>query len=262
MEKLTIKKIDHSNLENESISFYKCLKSWLDTPDHKKIEWAKKNEDLKVYVASCDGKDVGFVQVVPIETSHVTGQNMHFIQCSLVSMFEDYVGNYQRKGIGRKLLQFVIDDLNQEPKDAIVVTSMAYFGEEVALFFEDLGFERIDKKAFQSFDEIEYEYLLWMPFQNVEAPKFIEESKDLDFEENKLVVFSNGWCRSCNVLANLAIEISEEYGIEVIEVSTLDRDKYLKYGIMDGIYFNNKKIEYDGSDYETKLRKVMGKADD
>lgn len=251
---MIIKKINPLEESKESNLFYKCLKSWVKDPDLTKKDWARTVEELKVYVALAGDKQVGFMQVVPIEKSHVSGANMHFIQCMLISPFENGPGNRQKQGIGEKLLNFVIEDLQTEPKDAIVATSMAYFGEEVTRWFEKRGFERIDRKPFVSFEEIEYETILWIPYADVEKPKFIEQVKEPDFNKNSLVIFSNGWCRSCNSLANLARRVAKEYGLEIIEISTLNRENYLEYGIMDGIYFNNQPVSYDGNDYETNLR--------
>jgi len=96
--------------EQESL-FHVCLEDWSDeireAGDHKKAWCAKmKEKGLRVKLArDAEGQIGGMIQYVPIEHSLAEGRDLHFINCIWVHGYPQGRGNFQKRGMGRALLQ-------------------------------------------------------------------------------------------------------------------------------------------------------------
>jgi len=91
--------------------FCLCLEDWSDemkeAGDHKKVWYEKmKGMGLRVKLAIDDsGNAGGMIQYVPIEESFIEGNDLYFITCIWVHGYKKGRGNFQKKGMGKALLQ-------------------------------------------------------------------------------------------------------------------------------------------------------------
>ena len=231
-------------------AFLKCLKVWAERDTSRKEKWlSEMSGKAKIFVAIDDEQNVvGMIQIIPIEYSNCTGKNMAFIQCLLVNFYDEAFGNKQKKGYGKALLDRAIEYSKEINADAIVAWGTEYNGLETAEWYKKRGFEQLEK--------LSYTALLWMPFGDVEKPRFVER-KQVPIGECKVVVsvFNNGWCTSRNTLCETARAVALEYPqVTLNEYDTFDRDTFLEYGIMEGIFINDEEIYYDGNPFEEDMK--------
>src|SRR3989304_4971376 len=103
--------------EEHKQTYFFCLEEWSDemkeAGDHKE-KWFERMKDkgLRVKIVVENGKVCGMIQYLPIEHSIVEGKDLYFIYCIWVHGYKNKgVGNYQKKGIGKALLQAAEDDV-------------------------------------------------------------------------------------------------------------------------------------------------------
>ncbi|HYE81984.1 MAG TPA: GNAT family N-acetyltransferase [Clostridia bacterium] len=236
----------------ECNAFLKCLKVWSDSYNTRKEKWMDFiGDDLNVIMKKEDDNYVGMIQYVPIEYSIAEGKNMYFIHCIWVNGYNEAFGPKQRKGYGTELLQKAIEDVRSRGADAIVAWTYKDDDWLPASWYERQDFELIDT-------ELYYE-LLWMPFKDAEPPRLFRRKPFPQFEKPTVSLFVNGWCPSCNKLHDIALGIAGEYGdkIDIVEYDTTDREVFLKYGIMDGIFVNDKEIIFLGKPIDDEMRAAI-----
>lgn len=240
------------NNDAECNAFFKCLKVWNDSYNDRKVKWMNFiGDDLNVIMKKEANDYVGMIQYVPIEYGFAEGKNMYIIQCIWVNGYDEAFGPKQRKGYGTELLQKAIEDIQSKGADAVVAWTYKNDDWLPASWYEKQGFKLIDTEFY-------YE-LLWMPFKDVEPPKIIRRKALPKYEKPTVSLFVNGWCQSCNKLHDVALGIASEYGdkIDVLEYDTTDREVYLKYGIMDGIFVNDKEIVFEGNPIDDDMRTAL-----
>ncbi|KUO71467.1 MAG: hypothetical protein APF77_14035 [Clostridia bacterium BRH_c25] len=240
------------NNEAECSAFLKCLKVWNDDYNIRKEKWMDSiGDDLNVIMKKEEDNYVGMIQYVPIEYSFAEGKNMYFIQCIWVNGYDEAFGSKQRKGYGTELLNKAIEDVMDKGADAIVAWTFKNDDWLPASWYERQGFELIDT-------ELCYE-LLWRPFKDVEPPRLIRRRAFPEYKKPTVSLFVNGWCQSCNKLHDIALGIAKEYGdkIDIIEYDTSDREVFTKYGIMDGIFVNDKEIIFVGNPIDDDMRAAI-----
>ena len=243
------------DVNSNSAAYLKCLKVWKENDNHKKAQWlSEMSGKAKIFIAKDDAQNVvGMIQIIPIEDSNCHGQNMAFIQCLLVNFYDEAFGNKQQLGYGKALLSSAIAYAKERGADALVAWGTEYNGLETAAWYEKQGFEKLE--------ELPYTALLWMPFnKNAEKPSFVKR-KQVPQEIGKVVVsvFNNGWCTSRNILCDQARTVALELPDVVLkEYDTFDRDTFLKYGIMEGIFINETEMYYDGNPFEADMRRRIG----
>lgn len=233
-------------------AYLKCLKVWTDTNTARKEKWMDHmGNDLNVIMKTEDNDHVGMIQYVPIEYSIAEGRNMYFIQCIWVNGYEEAFGPKQKKGYGKELLKKAVEDAREKGADAIVAWTYKDDDWLPASWYEKQGFSLIDT-------ELYYE-LLWMPFRDVEPPKLVRRKPFPLFKKPTVSLFVNGWCTSCNKLYDIALGIARGYGdkIDIIQYDTSDREVFMKYGIMDGIFVNSREIIYLGKPIDDELRTAI-----
>lgn len=233
-------------------AFLKCLKVWTGSNTARKEKWMDFiGDNLNVIMKKEEDDYVGMIQYVPIEYSIAEGRNMYFIQCIWVNGYEEAFGPKQRKGYGTELLRKAIEDARSKGADAIVAWTYKDDDWLPASWYERQGFRLIDT-------ELHYE-LLWMPFRDVEPPKLVRRMPFPEFTKPTVSLFVNGWCTSSNKLHDIALGIAREYGdrIDIKEYDTTDREVFMKYGIMDGIFVNSGEIIYLGKPIDGELRAAI-----
>ena len=97
--------------------YFKCLEDWSDemneAGDHKACWYEKmKDKGLGVKLAVDDqGKVGGMIQYIPIEHSFAEGQDLYVILCIWVHGYKKGRGNFQKKGMGKALIQAAEEDV-------------------------------------------------------------------------------------------------------------------------------------------------------
>ena len=111
--------------------YFMCLEDWSDEMKEagdRKEKWFYKIKDrgLGVKLAlTDDDKVVGMIQYIPIEMSPAEGNQAYFINCIWVHGYKEGVGNYQKKGIGKALLQAAENDVKSKGVSGMVAWGLS-----------------------------------------------------------------------------------------------------------------------------------------
>ena len=102
-----------------------------------------------------------------------------------------------------------------------------------------IGYKKVDKMGIQ--------VLLWKPFSDdAIPPKLIRQKKTPEKIEGQVTVtsFIKGWCPAQNMVYERAKRAVSELGDKVVfqEINTFDRTVALEWGIEDGLFIDDKKI--------------------
>ncbi|MHA1297218.1 MAG: hypothetical protein ACTSPH_11505, partial [Promethearchaeota archaeon] len=108
-----------------------------------------------------------------------------------------------------------------------------------ASWFKKQGYVKVDKQGIS--------VLLWKPFsEDVIPPKWIKPRKKPHKLNDKLLntCFNNGWCPAQNLVYERIKKVAPEFGDDVILeiIDTMKRDVFEEWGIVDGLYINEKNI--------------------
>ncbi|MFX1287892.1 MAG: GNAT family N-acetyltransferase [Promethearchaeota archaeon] len=234
------------NLEEKYNDLYfMCLEDWSDeikeAGNHKEIWYNKmKNEGLGVKLAlNKNEKVVGMIQYIPIEHSFAEGENLYYINCIWVHGYEEGVGNFQKKGIGKKLLKAAEEDALSRGAKGMVAWGVSLPFWMKASWFKKQGYQKVDKQSMA--------VLLWKPFyDDAIAPKWIKQKKRPQKIPGKVSVtaFLNGWCPAQNVVFERAKRAASDLGDKVVftEIDTFNRKVFSEWGIADALFIDGKEI--------------------
>ena len=252
---------------NLSEEYYKtyfcCLEDWSDemkeAGDHKQKWFAKmKDKRLRVKLALDDNDNAcGMIQYAPIEYSPADGKDLYFIYCIWVHGYKSKgVGNMQKKGMGKALIQAAEKDVQELGAKGIAAWGLSLPFWMKAAWFKKQGFKKADKMGMQ--------VLLWKQFNDdTEPPKWIREKKKPDKIPYKINVtaFLSGWCPAQNIVFERAKQASAEFGdkVEFNEINTFDRENFLEWGISDALFVNGKQIRTGPPPSYEKIKKLIGK---
>ena len=249
--------------ENEKLYFV-CLEDWSDefkeAGNHKE-NWYNKMKDkgLRVKIALDDNDRVGgMIQYVPVEYSFVEGKDLYFITCIWVHGYKIGRGNFQKKGMGKALLQAAEEDVKTMGLKGIAAWGIPLPFWMKASWFKKQGYIKVDKKGF--LDAV----LLWKPFtKDATPPKWIKQKKKPEKIPGKVVVtaFINGWCPAQGMVVERAKRAASEFGDKVIfqEINTFDREVLLEWGVADGLYIDDKKVNTGPPPSYEKIKKKIAK---
>ena len=255
-----MKIVDLTN-ENKKL-FYMCLEDWSDemkeAGNHKEC-WCNKmeNKGLGVKLALDDnGKVGGMIQYVPIEYSSAEGEGLYFINCIWVHGYKKGRGNFQKKGMGKALLQAAENEVKEKGAKGIVAWGIPLPFWMKAVWFKKQAYSKVDKQGF--FGPV----LLWKPFvDDTIPPKWINQKKNPDKIPGKVTItgFINGWCPAQNIVFERAKRAALEFGDKVIfrEINTFDREVLLEWGISDALYINDKQIRTGPPPSYNKIKKKI-----
>lgn len=232
-------------------AFLNCLKVWGEGYNKlRKEKWMDMmGGNLNVLLKKENDDYVGMIQYVPVEYSIAEGRNMYFIQCIWVNGYNEGFGPKQHKGYGSELLKQAMEDARSRGADAMVAWTYKDDDWLPASWYERQGFSMIDTQQDRE--------LLWMPFrEGIEPPRLVRRRSFPRFDKPTVSLFVNGWCQSCNKLHDIALGIAREYGdkLDILEYDTSDREVFLKYGIMDGIFVGDREIIYLGKPIDNEVR--------
>lgn len=239
-----------------------CLEDWSDemkeAGDHKELWYNKmKDKGLGVKIAVTeDDKVVGMIQYVPLEYSPAEGDSLYFINCIWVHGYKEGVGNFQKKGIGKRLIKAAEEDVKNKGAKGIVAwgVSLPFFMK--ASWFKKQGYVKVDK--------LNVSVLLWKPFSDdAIAPKWIKQRKKPERILGKVYVtsFINGWCPGQNIVFERAKRASSEFGDKVVftDIDTFNRETFLEWGICDALFIDGKNIRIGPPPSYEKIKKKITK---
>lgn len=244
-------------------TFFCCLEDWSDemkeAGDHKQ-KWFEKMKDKGLHVKlALDDNDnaCGMIQYAPIGYSPAEGKDLYFIFCIWVHGYKKKgVGNMQKKGMGKALIQAAVEDARSLGAKGIAAWGLSLPFWMKAAWFKKQGFKKVDKTGMQ--------VLLWKSFtEDAQPPKWIKEKKKPEKVLGKINVtaFLNGWCPAQNIVFERAKRASAEFGdkVDFHEIDTFDRDTFLEWGISDALFVNSKQIRTGPPPSYKKIKKLIRK---
>ncbi|TFG24868.1 MAG: GNAT family N-acetyltransferase [Promethearchaeota archaeon] len=254
--------MDITDLREKYIPTYLvCLEDWSDemkeAGDHKRLWYNEmKNRGLGVKLALENEQVVGMIQYVPIEYSFAEGQNLYLITCIWVHGYKEGIGNFQKRGIGRALLQAAEDDVKSKGSNGIVAWGLSLPFWMRAKWFKKQGYTKVDKQGMQ--------ILLWKPFtENAIPPTWFKQKKKPKLVKGKVKVtaFINGWCPAQNIVFERAKRAVKEFGdkVEFEEINTFSRETFLEWGISDALFIDNKDVRTGPPPSYEKIKKLIAK---
>jgi len=242
--------------------YFKCLEDWSDemneAGDHKACWYEKmKDKGLGVKLAVDDqGKVGGMIQYIPIEHSFAEGQDLYVILCIWVHGYKKGRGNFQKKGMGKALIQAAEEDVRAKGAKGIAAWGISLPFWMKASWFKKQGYVKVDNQKGQ--------ILLWKPFtDDAVPPKWIKPKKKPEQKEGKVVVTAllNGWCPAQSIAVERAKRAASEFGdkIDFREINTLDRKVFLEWGISEGLFIDGKQMRTGPPPSYKKIRKKIEK---
>lgn len=247
--------------EHEDI-YCQCLEEWAeemkDAGDHK-ARWYRRMKDsgLGVKLATDDAGVVGgMIQYVPIEYSMAEGRDLYFVLCIWVHGYKQGRGNFQKRGMGRALLQAAEEDARARGAKGLAVWGMAIPVFMRASWFKKHGYKTADRMSFQT--------LLWKPFsEDARPPRWIRPNKKPGSLPGRVSVTSlmNGWCPGMNMVMERAKRAAAEFGdkVEFRMIDTFERPAFLEWGISDGLFINNRPVRTGPPPSYDKIKSKIAK---
>jgi N-acetylglutamate synthase-like GNAT family acetyltransferase len=242
--------------------YFVCLEDWSEemkeAGNHKEVWYNKmKDKGLGVKLALDDnGKVGGMIQYIPIEHSFAEGKDLYFINCIWVHGYKKGRGNFQKKGMGRALLQAAETDVKAKGAKGMVAWGISLPFWMKASWFKKQGYTKVDKQ--------EGQVLLWKPFtNNAILPKWIKQKKKPEMTPGKVTVtaFLNGWCPAQNIVFERAKRAASEFRDKVVfrEINTFDRKVFLEWGIADALFIDDKQVRTGPPPPYKKIKKLIAK---
>jgi len=222
-----------------------CLEDWSDemkeAGDHKGKWYEKmKEKGLGVKLAVDDNKTaIGMIQYIPIEYSNAEGKDLYFIDCIWVHGYNEGIGNHQKKGIGKALIQAAEEDAKSRGAKGIVAWGLSLPFWMKASWYKKNGYIKVDKESIA--------VLLWKPFSNdAIPPKWIKQQKKPQKIPGKVTVtaFINGNCPAQAIVYERAKRAALDFGDNVVfqEINTSNREIFQEWGIFSGLFIDGKEI--------------------
>ena len=243
-------------------SYMVCLEDWseemLEAGSHKRCWYeCAKNDGFRVKLALDDqGVVGGMIQYGPIESSFAEGEGLYFIYCVWVHGYKQGRGNFQKRGMGRALLQAAEEDARQLGADGMTAWGLSLPVWMKASWFRKHGYSKVDKRSVA--------VLLWKPFtENVVPPKWFPQQKTPNRVSGQVTVtaFKSGWCPAQNLSYERAKRAAEAFKNRVVfeEVDTADRAALLEWGIADALFIDGKEVRTGPPPSYEKLKGLIEK---
>jgi len=240
-------------------TYLHCLEDWSDemreAGNHKHV-WFNRMKDrgLRVRIAVEDGKACGMIQYVPSEHSFIEGDDLYFIHCIWVHGHKQGVGNRQKRGMGKALLEATERDVESMGRKGIAAWGLALPFWMKASWFKKQGYRKADKDGMA--------VLLWKPFADGAAPpRWIRLKKKPQPLTDRVAVtsFVNRWCTAQNGVHERARRAAAEFGDRAVfqEIRTSDRNVFLEWGISDALFIDGKQVRTGPPPSFEKIRKKI-----
>lgn len=235
-------------------TFFRCLHD--EKPDDPRVvevrrRWFEehKHQGLRAKVLIADsGEVVGLCQYLPVEHSHYEGRDLMAILCMWVHGYEHHIGNQQKRGYGRFMLELIEEDAREAGFKGVTVWGKDFPYWNPVSFYEHMGYSRVDQAG--------NDVLVWKPFtDDAEPPRMLRQVGKAPGDPGKVSVTSlfTGWCGGCifNLMAREAVDGIEDI-VDFIEVDTSIRENLLEWGVSDGILLDGKPYRSDGPPFTTE----------
>ncbi|MBN1464176.1 GNAT family N-acetyltransferase [candidate division KSB1 bacterium] len=221
-----------------------CLEEWSDdmkeSGDHK-AKWYSlmKDKGLRVKMAVDGDRACGMIQYLPSEQSMIDGADLYFINCIWVHGYKQGIGNYQKRGIGKALLQAAEEDIRAMGRKGVAAWGLSIPVWMKASWFKKQGYKKADKNGMA--------VLVWKSFQDEAVPpRWIRAKKKPQLTAGKVTVtaFTNGWCPAQNIVFERAKRAAQEFGdaVDLQEIRTSDRTVFCEWGIADALFIDGKEL--------------------
>ena len=242
--------------------YFVCLEDWSEemkeAGGHKETWYNKmKDKGLRVKLAlDGDGEVGGMIQYIPIEHSCVEGNDLYFINCIWVHGYKKGRGNFQKKGMGKALLQAAETDVKDRGAKGMVTWGLLLPFWMKASWFKKYGYTKVDRQGIQ--------VLVWKPFTDEAIPpKWIKQKKKPETISGRVTVtaFLNGWCPAQNLAFERAKRAATEFGDKVVfqGIDTSDREVFLEWGISDALFIDDKQVRTGPPPSYEKINKLIAK---
>ena len=244
--------------------YFVCLEDWSEelkeAGNHKEIWYNKmKDKGLHVKLALDDSGEVGgMIQYIPVEHSLVEGNALYFINCIWVHGHKQGRGNFQKRGLGKALLQAAESDVKAIGAKGTVAWGIPLPFWMKASWFKKQGYTKVDKQGLLG------GVLLWKPFtDDAVPPKWIKQKKKPEMIPGKVTVtaFLNGWCPAQNLAFERAKRAASEFGDKVVfkGIDTFDRESFLEWGIADALFIDDKQVRTGPPPSYEKIRNALAR---
>lgn len=243
-------------------TYFNCLEDWSDemkeAGNHKACWYHKyKEKGLRVKLAlDEEGTVAGMIQYLPIEESFIDGKDLYSILCIWVHGYKKGIGNFQGKGMGTALLDAAENDVK-----ILGAKGMAAWGLRLPFWMKASWFK---KHGYKKADRDSIRLLVWKAFSDdASPPHWIHQKKAVAKNPGKVTVtaFINGWCPAQNIVFERAKRACIEFGDKVVfeSIDTSDREKFLQWGISDGLFVDGKQISHGPPLPYEKIIKIISK---
>ncbi|MCK5149233.1 GNAT family N-acetyltransferase [bacterium] len=249
--------------ESHKDLYVHCLEDWSDdmkeSGPHKAC-WVEKMEKqgLGVKLAEDDdGKLGGMIQYIPIQYSLAEGKDLFFISCIWVHGHKAGRGNFQKKGMGKALLNAAEEDVRQRGAKGLVAWGLAMPFWMKASWYKKQGYKKVDSMKGM--------VLLWKPFtEDAIPPRWIHPRKKPELIPDKVVVTAliNGSCSVGGINYERARRASAQFGDSVIfkGVDTSDQEVFDEWGMIDSVFINQKSVSVGPPlKYDKLVKKIARK---
>ncbi len=220
-------------------TFLRCLHD--ERPDDPRVvalrrRWfeAKRERGLRAKVLKLDsGEIAALCQAIPIEETHLAGEDLLTILCIWVHGYDHHIGNRQGNGYGRLILESIEEDARGSEFAGVAAWGMDFPYWNPVSFYEHMGYTRVDQEGMA--------VLVWKPFSDAAvAPAYRRQAKRPLGDPNRISVFAflNGWCMgACSqcVTAREAVA-GLQHVVDYHEIDTSDRETLREWGISDGVF--------------------------
>jgi GNAT superfamily N-acetyltransferase len=230
--------------EQEPI-YYCCLEDWsseMKEAGNHKENWYKsvKNKGIRVKLALDEfGEIGGMIQYMPIEHSFFEGEGLYVILCIWVHGHKQGRGDFRKRGMGKALLKAAEEDAKSLGAKGLAAWGIILPFYMQARWFRKNGYKVADKEGIVR--------LMWKKFETDAKPPSILKRIKVP-SKNKGIVnvtsFKHGWCPAQNIAYERAKRAIEEINedINFTEINTSNKEKQKEWGIVDGLFVNDKEI--------------------
>jgi len=246
--------------ENEQ-DYFLCLEDWSsdlrEAGSHKENWYGKFRDRVRVKLALDDQGTVGgMIQYMPIEDSFAEGSDLYVIYCIWVHGYKKGRGNFQKRGMGKALVEAAEQDARERGAKGIAAwgITMPFFMK--ASWFKKRGFKPVDREGII--------VLLWKSFtEEAIPPRLIKRKKNPEPITGRVSVtaFINGWCPSQNMVYERAKRAAARFGdaVEFSGIDTSERETFLAWGIYDGLFVDGKEVRTGPPPSYEKIERLIRK---
>jgi len=246
----------HVNESEEADACGQRRAAWLNT---------MYDEGVRAKVALHDGQRVGFLYVMPIETSPwgPLGKDLMVIPCLYVQE------KGKDRGMGRALIEAAEEEARRQGKKGLV--TIAYYHDfwfMPASFFERVGFSKVRSRTVPAEGPNAFlgqKAILWKVLDpSAQPPEFLKPKHAFEPVPGKVVVdlFWNAFCQTSNIEAQRVREVAAEFGDLVVlrEYAADDQAILLRYQIPRAILVNGREIGWGYEAPKEGIREALSAA--